>query len=91
MSNDRPGLRRVAIVGGGITGLSAALRMREAAPTVHVEVLEASDRLGGVIQTEHRDGSTLEHGPDSLLRRLPWGGGPIDPATGLVTPRASFE
>jgi oxygen-dependent protoporphyrinogen oxidase len=67
--------RRVAVVGGGVTGLSAALRLTESWSAGCVEVLEASTRLGGVIQTERRDGFTLELGPDSLLRRMPWGVG----------------
>ncbi|MCA9240369.1 MAG: protoporphyrinogen oxidase [Planctomycetales bacterium] len=73
MTNDSPSQRSVAIVGGGVSGLAAALRVQELNPDLRVTVWEASDRLGGVIQTEERDGYTLELGPDSLLRRLPWG------------------
>ena len=42
-----PGERRVAVLGGGITGLAAAWHLRRAGTAV--VVMEASDRLGGVI------------------------------------------
>lgn len=55
---------RVAIVGAGITGLSAAveLRLRGA----HVGVYEATDRVGGAISTVRREGFLIEAGPTSL-------------------------
>ncbi|WP_425395791.1 protoporphyrinogen oxidase [Aeoliella sp.] len=73
MHNAEGSTRRVAVIGGGITGLAAAWRLVELRPDWQVVVLEASDQPGGVIQTTQRDGFTLELGPDSLLRRLPWG------------------
>ncbi len=63
---------RIAILGGGITGLAAAWRIRERAPATRVTLFEASDRLGGVIRSERCDEFLLEHGPDSLLREKPW-------------------
>ncbi len=63
---------RVAILGGGITGLAAAYRIRDRAPGTRFVLLEASDRFGGVIRTEKIDGWLVEHGPDSLLREKPW-------------------
>lgn len=65
----------VAVIGGGISGLTAAWELIHRAPQAQVVLLEASDRPGGVLQTEHRDGFTLELGPDSFLRRLPWAAG----------------
>ena len=64
---------RVAIVGGGITALSLAHRLRERAGPAwaSVTVLEASDRLGGKVVTYHDDDFTLEGGPDSFLNRKP--------------------
>lgn len=67
---------RVAIVGGGLTGLSAAFYLKrlagEAGRTVDVTVLEASDRLGGMVNTLRKDGFVIERGPDSFLgRKLP--------------------
>ena len=58
--------RRVAIVGGGVTGLAAAYALRDLAD---VTVFEASDRLGGLIRTDDLDGTPIELGPDSLLAR----------------------
>jgi oxygen-dependent protoporphyrinogen oxidase len=65
---------RVAVVGGGISGLAAAHRLveRRGDAAVDVVLLEASERLGGTIETEHRDGFTIEHGPDSILTEKPW-------------------
>ncbi len=40
---------------------------------VELTVLEAKDRLGGVLWTERRDGFTLEGGPDSFITNKPWG------------------
>jgi protoporphyrinogen/coproporphyrinogen III oxidase len=66
--------RRVAVVGGGIAGLSAAYTLakarREGAPVEGI-LLEASDRLGGVIQSEQVEGCVVEAGPDSFLTEKP--------------------
>lgn len=59
----------VVIIGGGISGLAAAHRLSE--QHAHVTLLEASPRLGGTIQTEHRDGFLLERGPDSFISEKP--------------------
>ena len=64
------------IVGGGIAGLAAAHRLvelsRERELPLRFTLLEASDRLGGVINTEKRDGFLLELGPDSFISEKPW-------------------
>jgi oxygen-dependent protoporphyrinogen oxidase len=65
---------RVAVVGGGISGLSAAYYLERQSATgdpVRCTLLEASERLGGKVQTESIDGFLLEQGPDSLLARKP--------------------
>ncbi len=69
-------MRRVAIIGGGIAGLSAAFyleRARRGEARVDWALFEKSDRLGGVIRTELRDGYVLEAGPDSFLTMKPDG------------------
>ena len=67
-------MTRVAIIGGGIAGLSAAWyleKARQGGATVEWVLLEKSERLGGVIRTERRDGFVLEAGPDSFLTIKP--------------------
>jgi oxygen-dependent protoporphyrinogen oxidase len=64
--------RRVAIVGGGIAGLAAALRLRELDAALDVVLLEASDRLGGVLKTTARDGWLIEHAADNFITNVPW-------------------
>lgn len=55
----------VAVVGGGITGLTAAWTLAKAG--MEVVVLEAQGRLGGVIKTDRLDGVPVEAGPDAFL------------------------
>lgn len=66
---------RLAVLGGGITGLAAAHRARERAAAdgreVEVVLFEASPRLGGVIGTRRQDDFVLEEGPDSILTEKP--------------------
>ncbi|GAB2700186.1 protoporphyrinogen oxidase [Thalassiella azotivora] len=62
---------RVVVVGGGITGLTTAHRLLTAAPDLRVTVLEAGDRAGGKVVTDHVDGFVLDGGPDSLLTSRP--------------------
>ena len=68
-------MKRIGIIGGGISGLAAAHRVIELSNTdqkpVRVTIFEASSRLGGTIQTEHRDGFLLERGPDSFISEKP--------------------
>ncbi len=65
--------KHIVVVGGGISGLSAAFYLHQAIrenDLPHkVTLVEASDRLGGVIRSEVRDGFVMERGPDSFLER----------------------
>lgn len=69
-------LPHVVIVGGGIAGLAAAHRLqeisRERELPLRCTILEASDRFGGTLATEKRDGFLLELGPDSFISEKPW-------------------
>jgi oxygen-dependent protoporphyrinogen oxidase len=60
---------RVAIVGGGIAGLSAAYYLAKGG--VASTIIESRSRLGGVIETLHVGGCTIEAGPDSFLAIKP--------------------
>lgn len=73
--------KHVVIVGGGISGLSAAWYLQNQAQAQGIElnctVLEATNRWGGKIQTEQIDGFArqpfvIEGGPDSFLTQKPW-------------------
>src|SRR5207245_4303693 len=63
---------RVAVVGAGVTGLTAAFRLQVADPSIEVVVLEASQRPGGTLRTVEVAGIPLDAGPDSFLGRKPW-------------------
>jgi oxygen-dependent protoporphyrinogen oxidase len=54
-----------AVIGGGISGLSVAFRLKQAG--VGVTLFEATQRVGGNIETVRAGGYLLEHGPNSLL------------------------
>jgi oxygen-dependent protoporphyrinogen oxidase len=63
--------RQVVIVGGGITGLAAAHRVRELDPAAQVTLIEGSPRLGGVLHTETVNGFLVERGPDNFITNVP--------------------
>jgi protoporphyrinogen/coproporphyrinogen III oxidase len=62
---------RVAIIGGGISGLSAAFYLHKQAPDIDFVLFEFSDRLGGVIQTLPIDNSLVEMGADMFATLVP--------------------
>jgi protoporphyrinogen/coproporphyrinogen III oxidase len=74
MSADEGSFRRIAVVGGGISGLTAAYTLAQArrrGTPVSEFVIEGSDRLGGVIRTDLLEGFVLEGGPDSFISEKP--------------------
>ncbi len=67
-------MKRIAILGGGIAGLSAAWTLekaRRAGQEIEYRLYEAAGRLGGVIASETVDGCVVEAGPDSFLTEKP--------------------
>jgi oxygen-dependent protoporphyrinogen oxidase len=73
--------KRIVVIGGGISGLSAAWFLERAVAkhglAARITVLEASDRWGGKVLTEHINhvddtGFIVEAGPDSFLTQKPW-------------------
>lgn len=60
---------KVIVLGGGITGLTAAWELKKRG--VEVVVLEASQRAGGKVRTESHDGVDFELGPDSFIAYKP--------------------
>jgi len=68
-------MKRLAIIGGGISGLAAAYALEEkrrAGVEVEYVLYEASARFGGVLVTDKVDGCILEAGADSFLTEKPW-------------------
>ncbi len=67
-------MTRIAIIGGGISGLTAAFALEEArqAGTAEYVLYESSPSLGGVLRTEHIHGCIVEAGPDSFITEKPW-------------------
>lgn len=68
-------MKRIAIIGGGISGLSAAFALEQqkksGVPLEYV-LFESNARFGGVVHTENIDGCVVEAGPDSFLTEKPW-------------------
>lgn len=62
---------RVAIIGGGLSGLATAVQLEQLGLPVEVTLYEKSDRLGGVIHTETVDGFVLDHGADMFATKPP--------------------
>jgi protoporphyrinogen/coproporphyrinogen III oxidase len=67
-----PATLSVAVIGGGISGLAAAHRLIELDPSVRVTLFEASDRLGGILGTDRREGYLIERSADMFTTREPW-------------------
>lgn len=67
-------MTRIAIIGGGISGLSAAFTLEQlrSENTVDYTLYESSRHLGGVLRTERIDDCIIEAGPDSFLTEKTW-------------------
>jgi oxygen-dependent protoporphyrinogen oxidase len=68
-------MTRIAILGGGISGLAAAFELekaRQRGADIDWHLYEATDRLGGIVETTQLDGFTLEGGPDGWVSDKPW-------------------
>src|ERR1700726_206404 len=65
---------RIAIIGGGISGLTAALTLEASRRTGAIDytLFESSPRLGGVLRTERIQDCIVEAGPDSFITEKPW-------------------
>jgi len=88
---------RIAVVGGGVAGLAAALRLRDRAPTADIIVYEQSPVVGGKLRTSTLAGSPVELGAEAFLTADPAGGESaavalarrVGLADALVHPRAA--
>ncbi len=67
-------MTRIAIIGGGISGLAAAfaLESQRRAGSVDYTLYESSSQCGGVLRTERIQNCIVEAGPDSFISEKPW-------------------
>ncbi|MEO6911580.1 MAG: protoporphyrinogen oxidase, partial [Edaphobacter sp.] len=68
-------MKRIAIIGGGIAGLTAAYELSQLASrgtALEVVLFEASPRLGGIVETVREGGFVIECGPDAWVTEKPW-------------------
>ena len=68
-------MNRIAIIGGGISGLAAAFALEEyrrGGAAAEYTLYESTAHLGGVLRTETIDGCIVEAGPDSFITEKPW-------------------
>jgi oxygen-dependent protoporphyrinogen oxidase len=65
---------RIAVVGGGVAGLAAALRLVARAPDWQITVYEQGPVLGGKLRTGSLAGAPVEYGAEAFLTRDPAGG-----------------
>lgn len=67
--------KRIGIVGGGIAGLTAAWQIAQlarAGADMEARLFESSGRLGGIVETVHEGGFTIECGPDAWVTEKTW-------------------
>ncbi len=68
-------MKRIAIIGGGISGLSAAFyleKARKEGAALEYTLFESGQRLGGCLSSDRIEGCLVEAGPDSFLTEKPW-------------------
>ncbi|MFT4044542.1 MAG: protoporphyrinogen oxidase [Gordonia sp. (in: high G+C Gram-positive bacteria)] len=63
---------RIAVIGGGVSGLTACYRLRQAlGPSARIDLVESSERLGGILHTVALDGITADVGAEAFIVRRP--------------------
>ncbi len=66
-----PGRPRIVVVGGGISGLASAFRLREAVPGASLTVIEKQRGAGGIARSDEVDGYVVDRGPNGFLTNVP--------------------
>ena len=64
-------MKRVAIVGGGVSGLTTAYLLKQKRPELELKVFEKDDAAGGKVRSSHQDGYTVDWGPNGFLTSVP--------------------
>ncbi len=65
--------RRIAILGAGISGMTAAWTLMKQKPSFKFEIWEAQNQVGGAIRTVEKDGFQIEQGVDNFITTVPEG------------------
>ncbi len=74
MNQETHFLSRVAVLGAGISGLSAAYRLAGGSNHgLKIDVWDRNPRVGGVLQTDHVDHYQIEQSADNFITTVPWG------------------
>ena len=72
---DNEGVRRIAVIGGGLAGLAAAHRLSELATEkqrkMQITLFDSASRLGGIVGTERIGEYLVDVGADSFLTNKP--------------------
>lgn len=66
-----PGRPRIVVVGGGVSGLASAFRVREAVPGASLTVIEKQPDVGGIARSDEVDGYIVDQGPNGFLTNVP--------------------
>ena len=64
--------RRAVVIGGGISGMTAAYRLAASDTPLDITLLERGPRLGGKIKTTRFAGADIDEAADAFLTRVPW-------------------
>jgi oxygen-dependent protoporphyrinogen oxidase len=64
-------MMKIAIVGGGISGLATAFYISKARPDVEITLFETKDKLGGSMLTKEVEGFFFESGSNGFLSNKP--------------------
>lgn len=64
---------RIAVIGAGISGLSAVHRLKELIPQARLSLFDPKERPGGVLNTLIQDGFEIEQSADNFITTVPWG------------------